>query len=110
MHVRIARFEGLDLDHIDEQVAERKREMEAARSGNLPDGAPPQVRTLAESVTRVMELVDRANGTGVTMVFTETEDDMRRADAALNEMSPEPSEGRRTSVDTFEVVLQVDMS
>ncbi len=110
MYARVARFEGLDIGQIDEQVAERKRQMDAARSGSLPDDAPPQVRTLIESVKHVIDLVDRENGTGLTMMFTETEEDMRRADAALNEMSPEPSEGRRASVEIFEVVLHEALS
>jgi hypothetical protein len=35
---------------------------------------------------------------------------MRRANEALNQMSPEEGAGRRTSVEIFEVVLDEDVS
>lgn len=106
MYVRIARFEGLDPARIDEQVADRQRQMRAAHaSGDLPEGVPEQVRTLMETVVRAVELVDRQSGTGITAMFCATEEDVRRADAALNEMNPTGGEGRRTSAEIFEVVL-----
>jgi hypothetical protein len=105
MYARLARFEGNDPSLVDEQVAEMRQQMTAARSGELPPGAPEQVRTLMDTVSRFMELVDRSSGVSVGIAFCETEDDMRRADAALNEMSPPEGGPRRTAVDIFEVVL-----
>jgi hypothetical protein len=105
MYARIARFEGLDAVRIDAQVAEMRRQIEGVRSGELPAGAPEQVRILAETVKHVYELVDRANGTGIAIMLCATEDDLRRADAALNEMSPGEGEGRRSSVELMEVVI-----
>jgi hypothetical protein len=105
MYVRIARFEGLDPGRIDQQIVEMKRQLEGARSGDLPAGAPEQVRTLMETVKRFVELVDRERGTSLGMAYCETEADVRRADAALNEMSPGEGEGRRTSVEIYEVAL-----
>lgn len=105
MYARVARFEGLDASRIDEGAAERKRQMEAARSGSVPAGAPEQVATLMQTVKRVVELVDREQGTMLAIMFTGTEEDMARADAALNAMSPTEGEGRRTSKDVYEVVL-----
>lgn len=110
MYARIARFEGLDPARIDEQVADRKQQMEAARSGELPEGAPQQVRTLMETVTRSLELVDRVNGTAVVIMFADTAEDARRADAALSGMSPDAGEGRRTSAEILEVVLDIDFT
>ena len=111
MYVRIARFEGLDPAHIDANVAERKRQMVGARkSGEVPEGAPPQVRTLVETVDRAIEVVDRENGTSVVMMFCKTEVNARRADAALNEMSPDDGEGRRASAEIFEVVIDEHFS
>jgi hypothetical protein len=50
--------------------------------------------------------VNREKGTGVGISFCETEDDMRRADAAMNEMSPGGEDGRRTGpAEIYEVVL-----
>jgi RecB family exonuclease len=105
MYARVARFEGNDPSLIDEQVAEMKQQMSAAGSGELPADAPEQARTLMDTVTRFMELVDRESGTSLGIAFCETEEDMRRADAALNEMSPPEGGPRRTGVDIFEVVL-----
>ena len=101
-----ARFEGLDSGRIDEQVAEMKRQIDEGRaSGDVPAGAPEQVRTLMETVTRLLQFVDRESGAALGITFCATEDDLRRADAALNEMSPGEGEGRRTSVELYEVVL-----
>lgn len=106
MYVRIARFEGLDASRMDEEVAEMKRQIDAGRaSGELPAGAPEQVRTLMETVKRVVQLGDRENGRALGIVFCATEEDMQRADAALNEMSPGEGAGRRTGVEIYEVML-----
>lgn len=106
MYARVARFEGLDTGRIDEQVAEMKRQIDEGRaSGDLPAGAPEQVRTLMETVRRLLQFVDRESGAALGITFCETEADLRRADAALNEMSPGEGQGRRTSVELYEVVL-----
>jgi hypothetical protein len=102
MYARIARFEGLDASRMDEQVAEMKQQIDA---GDLPADAPEQVRTLMETVTRVVQLGDRENARALGIVFCATEEDMRRADAALNEMSPGEGGGSRTSVEIYEVML-----
>jgi hypothetical protein len=105
MYARIARFEGLDTSRIDEQAAEMKRQMTEARAGDLPAGAPAQVMTLMETVKRFVQFVDRDSGTALGVAFFATEGDLQRADEALNAMSPGEGEGRRTSVETYEVVL-----
>jgi hypothetical protein len=105
MYARVARFEGQDPSLVDRQVAEMKGQMEAGRSGELPPEAPEQARTLMETVKRVVQLVDRESGTALGIVFCESEDDVRRADAALNEMSPGEGGGRRTGVEMYEVVV-----
>ena len=48
MYARVARFEGGDPSRIHEDVADMKRQMDAARSGDLPADTPEQVRTLVE--------------------------------------------------------------
>ncbi len=106
MYARIARFEGLDASRIDQQVAEMKRQIDESRaSGDLPAGAPEEVQTLMETVKRLLQLGDREGGTALGITFCETEEDMRRADAALNEMSPGEGQGRRASVEIYEVLL-----
>jgi hypothetical protein len=106
MYARIARFEGLDPSLIDEQVAEMKRQIDESRvTGDLPTGAPEEVRTLMETVKRLLQLVDRDNGTALGITFCETDEDMRRADAALNEMTPGEGQGSRRGVEIYEVAL-----
>jgi hypothetical protein len=105
MYARIARFDGGDPSRIDAQVAEMKAQMQGAKSGGLPADAPEGVRTLMETVSRFMHFVDRESGTSVGIALCETEDELRRADAALDEMSPEEGSGRRTSTELFELVL-----
>ena len=58
-----------------------------------------------ETVKRVLQLGDREGGTALGIVFCATENDMRRADAALNELSPGEGGGSRTSVEIYEVML-----
>ena len=51
-----------------------KRQMDAFRSGNVPADArsPEQVRTLMDTVTRWVELVDRTSGASVAIAFCKT--------------------------------------
>jgi hypothetical protein len=105
MYARVARFEGGDPSRIDDESAEMKKQIASARSGDLPADTPEQVRTLTETVSRFMDLVDRTSGTSLGIAFCETEEAMERADAALNEMSPPEDGPKRTAVDIFEVVL-----
>jgi hypothetical protein len=106
MYARVARFEGLDPSRIDEQVAEMKQQMAAGRTGELPEGAPEEARTLMETVTRWVQLVDRDKRTAVGIAFSESEESVRRADEALNTMSPGRGQGRRTgAAEIYEVVI-----
>jgi hypothetical protein len=111
MYARIARFEGLEPGRIDQQVAEIKGQIDQSRaSGEVPPGAPEQVRTLMETVKRVVQFADREHGTALGIVFCDTEEDVRRADAALNEMSPGEGAGQRTGVEIYEVLLDEDFA
>jgi hypothetical protein len=92
MHARVARFTGADAEAIDANVA--------AISANP---APPEGVT----ATRFLFMTDKTNGTVVAISFHETEDDMRTADAVLNEMSPDQPLGSRESVDLTEVALDL---
>jgi hypothetical protein len=105
MYARIAHFEGADPSTIDADLADMKRQLEAARAGQMPDNAPPEAGILMETVVRWVELVDRSTGASVGIAYCETEDDARRADAALDAMSPPDGAGKRTSVGIYEVAL-----
>lgn len=108
MYARIARFTGGDPSRIDEQLAEMKEQMDAGRAGATPADAPDEVRTLSETVRRVLVLVDRGSGASVGITFCDSEEDMKRADEALNRMSPGEGGGTRTSVEIYEVGLDED--
>ena len=105
MYVRAARFEGMDASQIDEEIAELRRQVEASAGGEMPEGAPPEAKVLMETIVRFVQLVDRESGTSLALSFCRTEDDLRRADEALNAMTPPAGGGRRTSVDHFEVAI-----
>jgi hypothetical protein len=105
MYARIARFEGGDPGTVDAQIAEMRGQLESAGSGELPAEAPEEVRTLMETVARFMQLVDRESATFVGITFCETEEDMRRANEALERMSPSEGGGGRTALDIFEVAI-----
>ena len=82
-----------------------REQLDGAEAGELPADAPEDVRTLMETVARFMQLVDRESATFVGITYCETEDEMRRADEALNRMSPGQGGGGRTAVDIFEVAI-----
>jgi hypothetical protein len=67
MYVRMARFEGVDPEQIDEQIAGLRRQIEGSRSGQVPEGAPAELEVLMDTVVRFVELVDRDNRTFVAL-------------------------------------------
>jgi len=103
MYARMARFEGVDPGQVDADVAEMRAQMTA---GETPPDAPPELKTLGETVTRWVQLLDRENRVALGSAFCATEEDVRRANEALNAMSPPTdASGRRTSVEIYEVAL-----
>ena len=106
MYARVARFEGLDTSRIDADIADMKQQMDAGRSGELPEGAPEEARVLMETVTGWVQLVDRDKGTAVGIAFCASEEDARRADEVLDAMSPPDGAGSRLGpAEIYEVVL-----
>ena len=97
MYVRIARFEGGDRNWDEFAAGVR----DTIRSGGR--GTP--FEKASDAVARMMLLVDREGNRGANLVLCETEDDLRRVDAALNEVTPAGGRGARTSVEMYEVVL-----
>ena len=96
MYVRIAKFEG-DPDRIDEAIDAAREQVEATWA------SPPEGM---ERAKELWMLLDRENAVGLGMTVFETEEDMRRADEALNAMSPAAPGGRRTNVEYYEVGLR----
>lgn len=103
MWVRVARFEGGTAEGLDAEMAQSKEHLEDAKAGGLPAGL--------EGVKRVLEAINRTEGTGIAMVFCETEENLRKADQALNAMSPSSeSAGQRVSVGMYEVMTDENLS
>ena len=73
--------------------------MSVAAGSGPPEGVPSVGFTL---------LIDPDKGRGLAVGLFETEEDLRKGDETLNTMNP-PGEGlgRRTSVDVYEVALDV---
>ena len=102
MYVRIARFEGRSGD-IDQEIEEFRQ---MVRMQERPEGMPEDVfDTLKGGVKRVMSLVDREAGVSVDLTFTENADDARRVHEALDSLSPPEGAGKRTSVGTYELLI-----
>lgn len=105
MYVRIARFEGMDPSRIDDQIDGIRRQIE---EGRRRLGGAEMTRVEVEGVKaidRVLMLVDRESGRGANLVFCATEDDLERAHAFLDNLTPAQGEGYRISVDMYEVAI-----
>ena len=102
MYARIARFEGGERN-CDEFAANLG---ETIRSGG--HGTP--FEDVADATKRVMLFVDREHNRGANLFLCETEDDLRRIDAAMNETTPAAGRGARTSVEMYEVLLDEEPS
>jgi hypothetical protein len=93
--VRARTAEGLDAE-----IAEIKKQM---ASREIPPGL--------EGVKRFVDAANREEGTGVALVFCDTEEELRKADEALNNMSPSSgSSGRRVSLGLCEIAIDQDMT
>jgi hypothetical protein len=95
MYARVARFEGGEAEAIRQSAAE----INSRAASGPPEGVPSTGFTL---------LIDPENGRGLAVGLFETEDDLRKGDETLNSMDP-PGEGmgRRTSVETYEVAVDI---
>ena len=103
MHVRMARFEGLDVANVDRDMEEFRK---MVRMEERPEGMPEETfTTLRDSVRRVMSLVDRDAGVSVDLIFTDNAENAKRVHEALDSLSPPDSAGHRTSVGTFELMV-----
>jgi hypothetical protein len=93
MYARVATFEGSgDVDAAIEMV----------RNDVASDNRPPGL----EDAKGFMMLVNRETGKNLGIVMFETEDALKRGDAALNAMTP-TGEGSRTSVEIYEIPVSV---
>jgi hypothetical protein len=108
MHVRIAEFEA-DAASIDQMVDGVRESLQQGQEGGTPEGMTDEQTQGLSGVTRMMMMVDRDAGKVVNLVFTQTEEELRRADEALNSMSPPGDGPRRTAVGKYEVAIDQPM-
>jgi hypothetical protein len=92
VYARVATFES-DPANIDEAIGMVRSEVQ---SGDTPEGLEG---------AKMLMLVNRETGKGLGVTLFDSEEAMRRGDAALNAMNPGANE-RRTSVDFYEVPVQ----
>jgi hypothetical protein len=97
MFVRIAHFEGGNRSW-DEFAA-------GVRDGIRGGGQGTPLESAIDAIRRVVLLVDRESNRGANLIVCETEDDLRRLDSAMNDMTPATGRGARTSVEMYEVLL-----
>lgn len=97
MYVRVATFTGGDG---------AKAAAEISTQNEAEDGPPPGL-----PAKRLLLLNDAENKKTLAIAFFENEDDYRQGNETLNSMSPPSGEntmGERTSVEKFEVVLELE--
>lgn len=103
MYVRIARFEGGDMQEIEAEAALMRDGIAAFRRGETSSELPPR---LAEITKRVEMLVDRHKREVVVSVYCASRDDAQEADAILSQMAPGPRGwGHRVAADIYWVAL-----
>src|SRR4051812_48554781 len=94
MYARVAAFEGRDIDLADELIAKVR---DWARQEDAIPGAHG-----------FLMLVNREQGTALGITMFATEQELRNAEPAFEEMAmtiPEEMRGRRISVDIYEVLM-----
>jgi hypothetical protein len=103
MHVRVARFEGLDVSQV-ERDYEQFREM--IRMRERPEGMAVDVfETLRDKVRRVVSIVDRDAGVSLDLTFTDNAEDAQAVHEALDSLTPPEGSGRRTDAAIYELML-----
>lgn len=100
MFVRIARFENAE-GNWEERIEEIRKRLRGESDAVV--GSP--MEAARGSVKRGMMLVDRENGRGAGMIFCDSEEDIRRVDEAMNQMTPPSGGGTRSSVEIYEVAV-----
>jgi hypothetical protein len=105
MYVRIARFEGGDAASIDKQIGGIRGQMAEGRERMASGDVPGEITEAMGALKRVVIAADREGGRMASLTFAETDEGMRKVDAWLNTMSPDPSGGQRASVEIYEIAI-----
>lgn len=94
MHARVVRFTDVTGERISELVSQ-------VETQDPPPGIDP---------TGMELFFDEAQGTAIFVGYFETEEKMREASAAFDQMDPSETPGSRSSVDLCEIRLQRSLS
>ena len=95
MYARVAKWEGADAEAMRKSAAD----INSQASSGPPEGVPAKGFLL---------LIDPENGRGLAVALFETEEDLRQGNEVLNSMSPpDDGMGRRTSVESYEVAVDI---
>lgn len=95
MFARVAKWEGGDPD----AMRRAAKQVESQAALGPPEGLPMKAFLL---------LIDPDNARQIGVTLFETEEDLRKGDEVLNSMNPpEEGIGRRTSVEMYEVAVDV---
>ena len=103
MHVRVARFEGIDPEGMEEMYAQFRN---MVRAQERPEMMSEEVfETLRSKVRRVLSLADREAGATIDLTFTDNAEDAKQVHEALDSLTPPEGSGSRSSVGTYELML-----
>jgi hypothetical protein len=91
MHIRVTRFTDVDSERLDGLVSRIEE------NDRPPEGVPS---------SGVKVLYDESQGTAVVLGLFDTEEDMRAAEEALNNMPSEDTPGTRATVDRCVVRIE----
>jgi hypothetical protein len=91
MHIRVTRFTDVDPERLDGLVARIEE------NDGPPEGVPS---------SGVKVLHDESQGTAVVLGMFDSEEDMRAAEEALNNMPSEQTPGSRETVDRCVVRIE----
>jgi hypothetical protein len=95
VYARVAKWEGGDAEAIRKSAGE----ISSQAASGPPEGVPAKGFLL---------LIDPDNGRGLAVGLFETEEDLRQGNEVLNSMNPpDDGMGRRTSVESYEVAVDV---
>ena len=116
MYARVARFEGGDPAALDREIDQMREQIRSGMSDESIEeaaaqpGGPSaeQMKWMRDAIKKMVVLVDPDKGGSAMVVFTETEEDIRRVDEMFNQMSPGDEGGKRQSADVYEVAIDHD--
>lgn len=94
MYARVARFEGGAADAIRQSAQDIRSRAESGPPESVP-------------AKGFLMLIAPDKGRGMGITFFETEDDLLTGDETLNSMSLGEGMGRRASVETYELAVDV---